>query len=162
PYLRHRTWAGALMAVGHLTFATLLFLNVFHWGRRGVGPTLFTERPAPAGGAAAPATAGAGPAGAGGRGGQPARQRYPGVGLAVFRGCAGAWLALVLAPYLQLGGLQPAAAEAGEAAYPRPLGGAAARGRDVYRANGCLYCHSQQVRPEGFGADIKRGWGTRR
>jgi cytochrome c oxidase cbb3-type subunit 2 len=27
---------------------------------------------------------------------------------------------------------------------------------------GCVYCHSQQVRPEGFGADIDRGWGQRR
>jgi cytochrome c oxidase cbb3-type subunit 2 len=43
----------------------------------------------------------------------------------------------------------------------------------VYQANGCLYCHSQQVRSEKFGnwwedgemktgADIKRGWGVRR
>jgi cytochrome c oxidase cbb3-type subunit 2 len=24
-----------------------------------------------------------------------------------------------------------------------------------------MYCHSQQVRPEGFGADQKRGWGDR-
>ena len=27
---------------------------------------------------------------------------------------------------------------------------------------GCVYCHSQQVRPERFGADIQRGWGSRR
>jgi cytochrome c oxidase cbb3-type subunit 2 len=32
----------------------------------------------------------------------------------------------------------------------------------VYIDLGCLYCHSQQVRPEGFGADIDRGWGDRR
>jgi cytochrome c oxidase cbb3-type subunit 2 len=48
--------------------------------------------------------------------------------------------------------------------YPRPLGGAALRGMKIYQQNGCMYCHSQQVRPENFGnnADIKRGWGTRR
>jgi cytochrome c oxidase cbb3-type subunit 2 len=28
-----------------------------------------------------------------------------------------------------------------------PLGAAAARGRDVYVAEGCSYCHTQQVRP---------------
>lgn len=38
---------------------------------------------------------------------------------------------------------------------------AALRGREVYRDLGCLYCHSQQVRPEGFGADLERGWGRR-
>lgn len=47
--------------------------------------------------------------------------------------------------------------------YPRPLEDAREkRGREVYKGLGCLYCHSQQVRPPGFGADIERGWGQRR
>jgi cytochrome c oxidase cbb3-type subunit 2 len=33
---------------------------------------------------------------------------------------------------------------------------------EIYRANGCIYCHSQQIRPEGYGADILRNWGQRR
>jgi cytochrome c oxidase cbb3-type subunit 2 len=32
-------------------------------------------------------------------------------------------------------------------------------GRGVYISNGCLYCHSQQVRDPGFGSDQARGWG---
>lgn len=36
-----------------------------------------------------------------------------------------------------------------------------ARGRGVYRANGCVYCHSQQVRDPAFTTDIDRGWGPR-
>ena len=32
-------------------------------------------------------------------------------------------------------------------------------GRSVYIREGCMYCHSQQVRPEGFGVDQKRFWG---
>ena len=36
------------------------------------------------------------------------------------------------------------------------------RGEQVYAANGCVYCHSQQVRPVNFGNDNLRGWGTRR
>ena len=32
-------------------------------------------------------------------------------------------------------------------------------GRAIYIREGCLYCHSQQTRPEGFGADQKRLWG---
>ena len=40
--------------------------------------------------------------------------------------------------------------------------GAQKAGRRVYADLGCIYCHSQQVRPASFGADIDRGWGTRR
>ncbi|WP_022836219.1 cbb3-type cytochrome c oxidase subunit II [Salisaeta longa] len=36
-----------------------------------------------------------------------------------------------------------------------------ARGRAIYMREGCIYCHTQQVRPEGFGSDIARGWGPR-
>jgi len=36
-----------------------------------------------------------------------------------------------------------------------------ARGREVYIANGCVYCHSQQVRDPAFTEDVARGWGTR-
>ncbi len=45
--------------------------------------------------------------------------------------------------------------------YPPDLTEQAAQGRDVYRDLGCVYCHSQQVRPEAFGADLDRGWGRR-
>lgn len=34
-------------------------------------------------------------------------------------------------------------------------------GREVYIANGCLYCHSQQIRDEAFTTDVARGWGDR-
>ena len=46
-------------------------------------------------------------------------------------------------------------------ANPRPLVGEAQRGKLVYEQMGCLYCHSQQVRRAGFGADFERGWGQR-
>jgi cbb3-type cytochrome oxidase cytochrome c subunit len=36
------------------------------------------------------------------------------------------------------------------------------RGARVYAANGCIYCHSEQVRAEYAGADIERKWGDRR
>jgi cytochrome c oxidase cbb3-type subunit II len=35
------------------------------------------------------------------------------------------------------------------------------RGRAVYIANGCLYCHSQQIRDPAFTTDVNRGWGSR-
>lgn len=33
------------------------------------------------------------------------------------------------------------------------------QGHQIYVRDGCVYCHSQQTRPEGFGADFERGWG---
>jgi cytochrome c oxidase cbb3-type subunit II len=35
------------------------------------------------------------------------------------------------------------------------------RGREVYVANGCVYCHTQQVRDSSFTSDVARGWGSR-
>jgi cytochrome c oxidase cbb3-type subunit II len=72
------------------------------------------------------------------------------------------WIGLVIIPYWQLGGLQPVELQATGALYPAPLSGEAARGREIYRAEGCIFCHSQQVRAEDFGVDIERGWGQRR
>ncbi|OFZ53804.1 MAG: hypothetical protein A2428_05465 [Bdellovibrionales bacterium RIFOXYC1_FULL_54_43] len=37
----------------------------------------------------------------------------------------------------------------------------AARGRKIYIREGCLYCHTQQVRPKQDGSDIPRGLGMR-
>lgn len=34
-------------------------------------------------------------------------------------------------------------------------------GRRVYIENGCVYCHSQQVRDPSFTTDVARGWGSR-
>jgi cytochrome c oxidase cbb3-type subunit 2 len=36
-----------------------------------------------------------------------------------------------------------------------------ARGREIYIANGCVYCHSQQVRDPAYTTDVDRGWGSR-
>jgi cytochrome c oxidase cbb3-type subunit 2 len=77
--------------------------------------------------------------------------------LAVF---STSWLGLVAYPYLKLGHLQPVrTAQSGE--LPAPLSPAALAGHDVYAANGCIYCHSQQVRPAWLSTDIEKGWGPR-
>jgi hypothetical protein len=52
--------------------------------------------------------------------------------------------------------------EEGTDIYPEPKSGMAERGRHVYTANGCFYCHSQQVRPDYIASDIDRKWGDRR
>jgi cytochrome c oxidase cbb3-type subunit II len=82
--------------------------------------------------------------------------------LGVFFTLAASWTGLVLAPQLQYGGLGEIQIEETGRPYPLARTGLAEMGRAVYQANGCIYCHSQQVRPAGFGADLARGWGRRR
>jgi cytochrome c oxidase cbb3-type subunit 2 len=82
--------------------------------------------------------------------------------LGVFLTLASSWCGLVLIPQLQFGREEAIKIEATGEIYPPIRPGAARLGEEVYRANGCLYCHSQQVRPPGFGADTLRNWGKRR
>lgn len=70
-------------------------------------------------------------------------------------------IGLVSLPDRQLRGLEPVT-DAKGVSRPFPPAGAVLEGRRLYKGFGCLYCHSQQVRPEGFGADLERGWGVRR
>jgi cytochrome c oxidase cbb3-type subunit 2 len=81
--------------------------------------------------------------------------------LGTFFALATSWLGFVLVPQLQLGQQQPVEVAATGQLYPADPAGMAKQGEEVYRANGCYYCHSQQVRPGGFGSDVQRGWGGR-
>ncbi len=49
----------------------------------------------------------------------------------------------------------------GEEVYPNAPVGIAQEGKRVYMSLGCMYCHSQQVRHEGYGNDLARNWGLR-
>ena len=75
-------------------------------------------------------------------------------------------MGLVLIPSWQVQQMQPVAIAAGsdnqESQYPQQLTDLESAGRLEYQSLGCIYCHTQQVRPEDFGADIDRGWGQRR
>ena len=82
--------------------------------------------------------------------------------LGIFATFAFSWIGLALVPNIQIGHLDPQSDEDGTDIYPMPQSGMADRGRQVYRANGCVYCHSQQVRPEYASSDIERKWGDRR
>ncbi|VTU02206.1 cytochrome c oxidase mono-heme subunit : Cytochrome C oxidase mono-heme subunit/FixO OS=Isosphaera pallida (strain ATCC 43644 / DSM 9630 / IS1B) GN=Isop_0397 PE=4 SV=1: FixO [Gemmataceae bacterium] len=99
-------------------------------------------------------------------------------GMVIFVGAlltfSSSWLGLVLFPFWQLNGEQPYRKDAADDPYPLALQGTALAGQKVYQREGCMYCHSQQVRSEKFGnwwdehgqertgADVKRGWGQRR
>ena len=81
--------------------------------------------------------------------------------IGVFLTFAFAWVGLVLAPSAQLQGLQPQPVEGTSDVSPRPYSGIELRGRQVYMANGCVYCHTQQIRGGAYLADGNRGWGRR-
>lgn len=60
--------------------------------------------------------------------------------------------ALVVMPYLEVRDVKPPP-------QLKPYTSAQLRGREVYIANGCVYCHSQQPRDRNLGPDGERGWG---
>jgi len=75
---------------------------------------------------------------------------------------ATSWLSFVLVPQLQIGRQQQVEVKETGQPYPVMRSGLARQGEQVYRANGCFYCHTEQVRSKGFGADVERGWGAGR
>jgi cbb3-type cytochrome oxidase cytochrome c subunit len=82
--------------------------------------------------------------------------------LGIFGTFAFSWVGLTVIPNWQIGHLNPQSDEDGTDTYPMPQSGMFARGARVYAANGCAYCHSQQVRADYSAADIERKWGDRR
>ena len=82
--------------------------------------------------------------------------------LGIFGTFAFSWIGLTVIPTWQIGHLNPESDEEGTDIYPRPQSGMFQRGEHVYAANGCVYCHSQQVRADYIADDIERKWGNRR
>ena len=67
---------------------------------------------------------------------------------------ASSFWTLLLAPQLQIGRQQPAVLESTGQYYPPTRPGLAQQGAEVYRAQGCAECHSQQVRQTGFDFEV--------
>ena len=81
--------------------------------------------------------------------------------LGIFGTFTFSWVGLILIPNLQIGHLEPQSDEEGTDIYPMPQSGMVERGRHIYAANGCVYCHSEQLRAEYAAADLdrEREWG---
>lgn len=88
--------------------------------------------------------------------------QIPLIFLGVFAAVASSFWGLVIVPQGQIGHLQAIRVEEFGGAYPRTRTGLAEEGAQVYRANGCVECHTQQLRPKSDATDLQRGWGTRR
>jgi cbb3-type cytochrome oxidase cytochrome c subunit len=82
--------------------------------------------------------------------------------LGIFGTFVFSWVGLTVIPNWQIGHLNPQSDEEGTDVYPMPQSGMVQHGARVYAANGCIYCHSEQVRADYAGADIERKWGDRR
>jgi ribosomal protein L7/L12 len=74
--------------------------------------------------------------------------------LSAFFALAGSWFGFVLGPQLQVGRLDQTTNIVSKATYPLGRPGLARQGLEVYRANGCAYCHSQQVGQRGTVFDV--------
>jgi cytochrome c oxidase cbb3-type subunit II len=81
--------------------------------------------------------------------------------LGIFFTIAASVTGLVIIPNWQFQDLKPVVKATG-LQYPEQYFGDAKKGRQVYISQGCIYCHTQQVREKGYGGDIRRGWGSRR
>lgn len=81
--------------------------------------------------------------------------------LGIFFTIAASVTGLVIIPNWQFQELKPVIKSTG-LQYPERWFGDAHKGREIYISQGCIYCHSQQVREKNYGGDIRRGWGNRR
>ena len=71
------------------------------------------------------------------------------------------WFTFIHSPQLQLGHQVPEHDESTGKTFPLPRTGAANRGLEVYRQNGCVSCHTQQVRQKNYRFSlVADDWGT--
>lgn len=82
--------------------------------------------------------------------------------LGIFLTFAGAWIGLVFLPTVTLSNVQATVQEGSTVSNPRPYTGQEQLGRAIYQREGCVYCHTQQVRGGKYNNDLLRGWGSRR
>ena len=74
--------------------------------------------------------------------------------LAVFVALGLSWCGFVLAPTRQLGGAKQTTVLNSTDLYPAGRPGEANQGLQVYRANGCAACHTEQVRQTGVACNV--------
>jgi cytochrome c oxidase cbb3-type subunit II len=90
--------------------------------------------------------------------------RAPFLFLGIFLVLSFSFVGVVLTNQISYGSISTHVDEEEGKAFPLQAPGIAAQGKLVYQDLGCVACHTQQVRREGFGSDIgekSRGWGER-
>jgi cytochrome c oxidase cbb3-type subunit II len=74
--------------------------------------------------------------------------------IAAFVALGASWCGFVLAPVLQLGTAKQTAVLNSSDTYPIQRNGDATLGLQVYRANGCAACHTEQIQQDGVIFDV--------
>jgi cbb3-type cytochrome oxidase cytochrome c subunit len=74
--------------------------------------------------------------------------------LAAFIVAGTSWCAFVLGPELQLGGAKQVSVLNTSDVYPLNRPGEANQGLQIYRANGCASCHTEQVQQTGVACEV--------
>jgi cbb3-type cytochrome oxidase cytochrome c subunit len=74
--------------------------------------------------------------------------------LAAFFALSTSWFGLVLTPQMRVGQMQQTNTMGVATSYPVSRPGLARKGLDIYRANGCAACHSQQIGQTGTLCDV--------
>jgi cytochrome c oxidase cbb3-type subunit II len=87
--------------------------------------------------------------------------RGPFIFLGILATMALSFWGLIFIPQMQIGQQQQAVSMDTGELYPAARSGLAKKGAEVYRAEGCVECHTQQVRDRRVGTDFARGWGPR-
>ncbi len=87
--------------------------------------------------------------------------RPPLIFLGAFAALAFSWTGIILSNQIGYGSLTPYFSGDEARIFPAAPLGLAERGKLVYQDLGCMYCHTQQVRRPGYGADTEREWGIR-
>lgn len=82
--------------------------------------------------------------------------------LGIFLTFAAAWVGLVFMPSATLNQVTATQVEGSSLVNPAAYTGDQQLGRLVYQREGCVYCHTQQVRGGQYNNDLLRGWGSRR
>jgi cytochrome c oxidase cbb3-type subunit 2 len=73
---------------------------------------------------------------------------------AAFVVLGGSWCAFVLAPELQLGTAKQVSVLNSSDVYPIQRSGDATLGLQIYRANGCAACHTEQMQQDGVACEV--------
>ncbi len=73
---------------------------------------------------------------------------------AVLLTLGGSWIGFVAAPTMQLGSAQQTTVLVSGDTWPQQRTGEATLGQQIYRANGCAACHTQQIRQDGVSFDV--------
>jgi cytochrome c oxidase cbb3-type subunit 2 len=79
----------------------------------------------------------------------------------IFLTFGSAWIGLVAYPVANLAHMEALPDEETGGLLPPTQSGLAVAGQKVYAANGCMECHTQQVRPDPLTADIAKQLGKR-